>query len=50
MRECEDAIAGAPLNARRALSLARELRTLERDLGIQMRAREIRQAEKSSSQ
>ncbi|PYS83409.1 MAG: hypothetical protein DMF67_09145 [Acidobacteria bacterium] len=44
LRECEDSIAGAPLTARRALSLARELRELERDLGILMRAREIRQA------
>jgi hypothetical protein len=44
MRECEDAIAGQPLSARRALQLARELRELERDLGIRMRAREVRQA------
>ncbi|HEX3558940.1 MAG TPA: DUF4350 domain-containing protein [Pyrinomonadaceae bacterium] len=44
LRECEDSIAGAPLTARRALSLARSLRELERDLGILMRAREIRQA------
>lgn len=44
LRECEDAVAGAPLNARRALQLARELRDLERDLGILMRSREIRQA------
>jgi hypothetical protein len=44
MRECEDAIAGAPLSSRRALELARHLRELERDLGILMRSREIRQA------
>jgi hypothetical protein len=44
MRECEDSIAGNPLSARRALELARELRELERDLGILMRSREIRQA------
>jgi len=44
MRECEDAIAGTPLSARRALELARSLRELERDLGILMRSREIRQA------
>jgi hypothetical protein len=44
MRECEDAIAGAPLSPRRAVALARELRELERDLGILMRSREIRQA------
>ncbi|HZT60204.1 MAG TPA: DUF4350 domain-containing protein [Pyrinomonadaceae bacterium] len=44
MRECEDAIAGAPLAPRRAVALARALRELERDLGILMRSREIRQA------
>ncbi|MDT7808919.1 MAG: hypothetical protein QOJ70_2732 [Acidobacteriota bacterium] len=44
LRECEDSIAGAPLAARRALSLARGLRELERDLGVLMRSREIRQA------
>jgi hypothetical protein len=44
LRECEDAVAGAPLSARRALSLARMLRELERDLGVLMRSREIRQA------
>jgi hypothetical protein len=42
--ECEDAAAGAPLSARRALALVRDLRELERDLGILMRSREIRQA------
>jgi hypothetical protein len=44
LRECEDAAAGAPLTARRALQLARALRELERDLGILMRSRELRQA------
>ena len=44
MRECEDAAAGARLSARRAVELARELRELERDLGILMRSREIRQS------
>jgi hypothetical protein len=44
LRECEDSAAGAPLSARRALRLARELRKLERDLGILMRSRELRQA------
>jgi hypothetical protein len=44
LRECEDSAAGAPLSARRALTLARELRELERDLSILMRSREIRQA------
>jgi hypothetical protein len=45
MRECEDAIAGVPVTARRALQLAASLRELERTLGIRMRAREIKQAE-----
>ena len=44
LRECEDSAAGAPLTARRALWLARHLRELERDLGVLMRSREIRQA------
>jgi hypothetical protein len=44
LRECEDSAAGAPLTARRALALARALRELERDLGVLMRSREIRQA------
>jgi len=44
LRECEDAIAGEPLSSRRALQLGRELRELERDLGVLMRSREIRQA------
>ena len=45
LRECEDAMAGEPLSARRALALVANLRALERELGIRMRAREIRQAE-----
>jgi hypothetical protein len=44
MRECEDAIAGAPLSARQSLALVRRLREVERGLGLRMRAREIRQA------
>lgn len=43
LRECEDACAGAPLTGRRALELTRRLRALERDLGLLMRSREIRQ-------
>ena len=46
MRECEDAINGEPLRPVRALALVRRLRELERRLGIRMRAREIRQAER----
>jgi hypothetical protein len=46
MRECEDAINGEPLKAGQALALVRRLRELERTLGIRMRAREIKQAER----
>jgi hypothetical protein len=44
LRECEEAIAGARLSARRAVELAGQLRQLERDLGLLMRSRELRQA------
>ncbi|HEX8685628.1 MAG TPA: hypothetical protein VF654_03975, partial [Pyrinomonadaceae bacterium] len=44
LRECEDAAAGAPLDARGALRLVRELRGLERDLRLLMRSRELRQS------
>lgn len=47
LRDCEEAIAGEPVTARRALVLAAQLRELERALGIRMRAREIKQAERS---
>ena len=43
MRECEGACAGEPLTARRALELVARLRRLERELGIRLRAREVRQ-------
>jgi hypothetical protein len=46
MRECEDAINGAPVTARQSLALVARLRELERALGIRMRAREIRQVGK----
>ncbi|MDT7604977.1 MAG: hypothetical protein QOF61_2974 [Acidobacteriota bacterium] len=46
MRECEDTAAGEPVSARRALQLTASLRELERTLGIRMRAREIKQAER----
>jgi hypothetical protein len=46
MRECEDAINGEPLKPARALTLVRRLRELERTLGIRMRAREVKQAER----
>ena len=44
MRECEDAINGAPVTPRQSLALVARLRGLERTLGIRMRSREIRQA------
>jgi hypothetical protein len=47
--DCEGAIAGERTGARRALSLVRSLRALERELGLLMRSREIRQAERDRS-
>lgn len=44
MRECEDAMAGEPLSARRALNLVSRLRDVERALGLRMRSREQKQA------
>lgn len=44
LAECEDAIAGVHISARRALQIIARLRELESELGIRMRAREIRQA------
>jgi hypothetical protein len=44
MRECEDAMAGAPLSTRKALELVARLREVERALGLRLRSREIRQA------
>jgi hypothetical protein len=44
MRDCEEAINGAPTSARRSLELITRLREVERSLGLRMRAREIKQA------
>jgi hypothetical protein len=44
LRECEEAVAGERLPARRAIELVRALRALERDLGLLTRSRELRQA------
>ena len=44
MRSCEDTINGAPTNARESLRLARSLRQIESELGLGMRARDVRQA------
>jgi hypothetical protein len=43
LAECEDTVAGAATSARRTLALVAALRELERELGIRMRSREIRQ-------
>ncbi|HVF26807.1 MAG TPA: DUF4350 domain-containing protein [Pyrinomonadaceae bacterium] len=43
LHACEDVIAGLSVGDREAQSLAARLRELERDLGIRMRAREVRQ-------
>lgn len=44
LADCEAAVAGDPITARKAVTLVRSLRALERDLGILMRAREVRQS------
>lgn len=44
MRQCEEAINGEPINWRQAIDLVRRLREVERDLGLRMRSRELRQA------
>jgi hypothetical protein len=44
MRECEEAINGAPISWRQSLDLVRRLREVERDLGLRMRSRDVRQA------
>jgi voltage-gated potassium channel Kch len=44
MRQCEEAINGDPINWRQSIDLVRRLRELEKDLGLQMRLRDVRQA------
>lgn len=44
LHECEEIIAGARVSSRRTLQLVAGLRDWERELGIRMRTREIRQA------
>lgn len=43
MHECEDAINGTPVDERKALELVRQMRTVERILGLRVRSREARQ-------
>ena len=44
MRQCEEAINGEPINWRQALDLVRRLREIEKELGLGMRSRDVRQA------
>jgi voltage-gated potassium channel Kch len=44
MRQCEEAVNGRPINWRQSIDLVRRLREVERELGLQMRSREVRQA------
>lgn len=44
MRQCEEAINGTSINWRQSLDLVRRLREVERDLGLRMRSRDVRQA------
>lgn len=44
MKQCEDAINGAPLSERQSIRLAKRLRDIEAQLGLRIRPREARQA------
>lgn len=44
MRQCEEAINGAPVTWRQSIDLVRRLREVERELGLRMRSREAKQA------
>jgi hypothetical protein len=44
MFECEEAINGAPVDAKKSLALISRLREIEAALGLRMRSRDIRQA------
>lgn len=44
MRQCEEVINGAPISWRQTLDLVRRLREVEKDLGLRMRSRDVRQA------
>ena len=47
MRQCEGAINGEPISERQSIHLVRRLREIERALGLQMRARDVRQAQRN---
>jgi hypothetical protein len=44
MRQCEEAINGQPINWRQSVDLVRRLREVEKELGLRMRSRDVRQA------
>ena len=44
MRQCEETINGEPITWRQSIQLVRQLRELERNLGLRMRSRDVRQA------
>ena len=44
MRSCEETINGRPVTERQSVELVRQLREVERALGLRMRSREIKQA------
>jgi hypothetical protein len=44
MRNCEDAINGAPTNAKESLRMVRQLRQIESTLGLRARDRDTKQA------
>lgn len=44
MRECEETINGSTITWRQSIQLVRRLRELERNLGLRMRSRDVRQA------
>ncbi len=44
MRQCEEAINGAPISSRQSIDLVRRLREVEKELGLFMRQRDMRQA------
>ena len=44
MRECEEVINGSPITWRQSIQLVTRLRELERNLGLRMRSRDVRQA------
>jgi hypothetical protein len=44
MRQCEEVINGEPIGWRQSIDLVRRLRETEKELGLRMRSRDVRQA------